>query len=58
MTGNESRCDSLAVSRPDEDFHVYSTDLDGDRNGEVSVDGQRYFTFAKEAGGDAVWPSG
>jgi beta-glucanase (GH16 family) len=20
------------------------------------VDGQKYFTFAKEAGGDAVWP--
>jgi beta-glucanase (GH16 family) len=46
---------NVMVSRPDEEFHVYSatwtpTAID------VFVDGQRYFTFAKEAGGDPVWP--
>jgi beta-glucanase (GH16 family) len=46
---------SVLVSRPDEEFHVYSatwtpTAID------AFVDGQRYFTFAKEAGGDPVWP--
>ena len=46
---------SLLVARPDEEFHVYEavwtpTQID------VLVDGQRYFTFAKESGGEAVWP--
>ena len=46
---------SVRVSAPDDEFHVYSarwtpTEI------EVSVDGQRYFTFPKEPGGDAVWP--
>ena len=46
---------SLLVSGPDEGFHLYSiawtaTQID------TFVDGQRYFTFTKEPGGDAVWP--
>jgi beta-glucanase (GH16 family) len=43
------------ISGPDEGFHVYSTVWTPGQI-EVFVDGQRYFTFAKEPGGDAVWP--
>ena len=46
---------SLIVARPDEEFHVYSADWMPERI-DFFVDGQRYFTFTKEAGGDAVWP--
>jgi beta-glucanase (GH16 family) len=46
---------SIAVSRPDEEFHIYSTVWTPTAI-EVFVDGQRYFTFPKETGGDAVWP--
>lgn len=46
---------SIVVPRPDEEFHVYSVVWTPDAI-EASVDGQRYFTFAKESGGDAVWP--
>lgn len=46
---------SLLISQPDEQFHVYGAVWTP--NGiDVLVDGQRYFTFAKEPGGDAVWP--
>ena len=45
----------LIVSRPDEEFHVYSAVWTPERI-EMSVDGERYFTFAKEPGGDRVWP--
>jgi beta-glucanase (GH16 family) len=46
---------SVLVPRPDDDFHVYDlvwtpTEI------HMSVDGRRYFTFPKEAGGEAVWP--
>jgi beta-glucanase (GH16 family) len=45
----------MLVSRPDEELHVYTaTWTPGEID--VFVDGQRYFTFQKEAGGDAVWP--
>ena len=37
------------------EFHVYST-VWTPAQIEVFVDGERYFTFAKEPGGDAVWP--
>ena len=43
------------ISRPDEEFHVYSAAWTPEQI-EVFVDGQRYFTFPKEPGGDAVWP--
>ena len=46
---------SLLVSRPDETFHVYEA-IWTPTQIEMLVDGQRYFTFAKEAGGEAVWP--
>jgi beta-glucanase (GH16 family) len=46
---------SIAVARPDEAFHVYSATWTPERI-EVFVDGERYFSFAKEPGGDAVWP--
>lgn len=46
---------SRLVPGPDEGFHVYSmtwtpTEI------ETFVDGQRYFTFVRESGGDTVWP--
>ena len=46
---------NLLVSRPDEEFHVYSAAWTPGQI-EFFVDGARYFTFAKEPGGDAVWP--
>jgi beta-glucanase (GH16 family) len=46
---------SLLVSQPDEAFHVYEAVWTPARI-DVLVDGHRYFTFAKETGGDAVWP--
>jgi beta-glucanase (GH16 family) len=46
---------SIVVSRPDEEFHVYSITWTATAI-EAFVDGQRYFTFAKEPGGDPVWP--
>jgi beta-glucanase (GH16 family) len=46
---------SILVSRPDEEFHVYSVRWAPEQI-EAFVDGQRYFAFAREPGGDAVWP--
>jgi beta-glucanase (GH16 family) len=46
---------SIVVSSPDGEFHVYSATWTPDRLS-FFVDNQRYFTFAKEAGGTAVWP--
>jgi beta-glucanase (GH16 family) len=46
---------SVVVPAPDETFHVYEA-VWTPTQVEMLVDGQRYFTFAKEAGGDAVWP--
>ena len=46
---------SLLVTRPDEEFHVYELVWTPSQISAL-VDGQRYFTFAKEPGGDAVWP--
>ena len=43
------------IAGPDEEFHVYSTVWTAGQI-EVFVDGQRYFTFAREPGGEAVWP--
>jgi beta-glucanase (GH16 family) len=42
---------------PDADgaFHVYSATWTPSRIS-VAVDGRTYFSFDKEAGGDAVWP--
>jgi beta-glucanase (GH16 family) len=46
---------SILVSRPDEAFHVYSATWTSARI-DVFVDGQGYFSFPKEPGGDTVWP--
>ena len=46
---------SITVARPDDEFHVYEMLWTPGEIG-VLVDGQRYFTFAKEPGGDTVWP--
>jgi beta-glucanase (GH16 family) len=46
---------SIVVAQPDEQFHVYSTVWTSSQI-EMFVDGQRYFAFAKEPGGAAVWP--
>jgi beta-glucanase (GH16 family) len=43
------------VTAPDDEFHVYSAVWTAGQI-EVSVDGQKFFTFAKEPGGEAVWP--
>jgi beta-glucanase (GH16 family) len=46
---------SRLISAPEDEFHVYSAVW---TSGQIDafVDGQRYFTFAREPGGDAVWP--
>ena len=46
---------SLVVARADEEFHVYEL-VWSPTQIEMLVDGQRYFTFAKEPGGESVWP--
>ncbi len=46
---------SIQVPRPDDEFHVYSI-VWTPAQIESFVDGQRYFSFSKEPGGDAVWP--
>lgn len=46
---------SILVARPDDEFHVYSADWSPQRI-EFFVDGRRYFSFARESGGTAVWP--
>jgi beta-glucanase (GH16 family) len=46
---------SIQVPRPDDEFHVYSIAWTPAQI-ESFVDGQRYFSFSKEPGGDAVWP--
>jgi beta-glucanase (GH16 family) len=46
---------SILVPKPDEEFHVYEAVWTQNQI-DVLVDQQRYFTFAKEPGGDPVWP--
>lgn len=46
---------SVVIARPDEEFHVYEAIWTPERI-DVLVDRQRYFTFDREPGGDAVWP--
>lgn len=46
---------SVMVPAPDGEFHVYSAEWTPQQIA-MSVDGLRYFTFAKEAGGTPVWP--
>ena len=46
---------NLVIPRVDEEFHVYEA-VWTPRQIRMSVDGRSYFAFAKERGGDAVWP--
>lgn len=46
---------SLRVDRVVEDFHVYSATWTPEQI-RFFIDGQQYFAFSREAGGDAVWP--
>ena len=46
---------AVLVSAPDEGFHVYSAMWTPDQIS-MSVDRREYFTFPREAGGNAVWP--
>jgi beta-glucanase (GH16 family) len=46
---------NVMVTRPDQEFHVYEA-VWTPAAIEMRVDGRSYFTFAKESGGDAVWP--
>jgi beta-glucanase (GH16 family) len=46
---------SITLPSPDGQFHIYSVEWTRQQIS-VSVDGQRYFTFAKEPGGTAKWP--
>lgn len=46
---------SLTVSAPFEDFHVYKLDWYKDRM-DFYVDDAKYFTFANEGTGNDVWP--
>ncbi len=46
---------SVMVPSADGEFHVYSAEWTPQQIS-VFVDGERYFTFAKESGGTAVWP--
>ena len=46
---------SIVVPSPDGEFHVYSAVWTPDQL-TFFVDNQRYFSFAKEPGGAAVWP--
>jgi beta-glucanase (GH16 family) len=46
---------SIPISGVDDDFHVYEATWTPQQIS-MAVDGQRYFTFAKESGGTAVWP--
>ena len=46
---------STLVVKPEDEFHVYAADWSPQQI-EFFVDGRRYFSFAREAGGTAVWP--
>jgi beta-glucanase (GH16 family) len=46
---------SIIVSKPWEDFHVYTVDWQKDKL-DFFVDDQLYFTFKKERQSDDVWP--
>jgi beta-glucanase (GH16 family) len=46
---------NILVPGADGDFHVYAATWTPDSIA-MSVDGRQYFTFAKEPGGDSVWP--
>jgi beta-glucanase (GH16 family) len=46
---------SVTITNPADDFHVYAMEWHADRI-EVSVDGERYFTFRNEGTGSRTWP--
>lgn len=54
-TLNTAKGGSLDLEAPWERFHVYAVEWSKDRI-DFFVDDRRYFTFANEGGGNAVWP--
>lgn len=46
---------NVTVAKPYENFHVYACEWYPDRI-DFFMDGKKTFSFAKEEGGDAVWP--
>jgi beta-glucanase (GH16 family) len=46
---------TVDIAAPSDDFHVYAMEWYRDRI-DVSVDGQKYFTFRNEGTGTQVWP--
>jgi beta-glucanase (GH16 family) len=46
---------TVAIADPSADFHVYAMEWSAERI-HVSVDGQKYFTFANEGTGARTWP--
>lgn len=46
---------TIDIANPSDDFHVYGMEWYPDRI-DVSVDGQKYFTFRNENTGTDVWP--
>jgi beta-glucanase (GH16 family) len=46
---------TVDIANPSADFHVYAMEWSRDRI-EVSVDGQKYFTFSNEGTGTQTWP--
>jgi beta-glucanase (GH16 family) len=46
---------TIDIATPSDDFHLYAMEWSRDRI-DVSVDGQKYFTFANEGTGAPVWP--
>lgn len=50
-----NRGNSVEVDRPWETFHVFAIEWFEDRI-DFFLDGEKYFTFEKEADDDAVWP--
>jgi beta-glucanase (GH16 family) len=54
-TKNTHKGGKVTVSRPYEEFHVYSVEWDANRV-EFFVDGKSYFSFANEGSGRGAWP--
>jgi beta-glucanase (GH16 family) len=46
---------NVTVANPSADFHVYAMEWYADRI-DISVDGQKYFTFRNEGTGSRTWP--
>lgn len=54
-TAGTQKTVAVSIANPSDDFHVYAMEWHPDRV-EVSVDGQRYFSFRNEGSGPRTWP--